>query len=193
MPRIVTSYVTKSASPVDWLAAVLRDSARRRRLLLVGIGEVMLAFLLPLMLAARSGNIGVLQNTGTLFNAAAIVLSILTIPHVTRLAGGAPIMWTVRDRRGFGFLWRFTALMLAALLLFMLYKTYLDSIASLVTPQNPYQGMQRPIGEASGGTWVVGLGLLVVWPPSVFLLILAQAGVLVLVLMPLAWLVRKNH
>jgi hypothetical protein len=107
---------------------------------------------------------------------------------VVRLAGCAPVGWTVADRRAWVFLWRLATLLLASLLLLLVCKFALDGVASLVDVRDPYQGMQRPITEAGPGTWVVGLGLLPVWPPAVFMLALAQAGGLALLLTPVFWL-----
>ena len=118
-------------------------------------------------------------RTGMVLTAAAVVASVLAVSAAPRLAESRVSRWLARDTNLAAFLVRLTACVLAGLVVFAIYKTLLDALASAGS-SDPYAGMPLPLLNAGLGTWIVGLGLLAAWPPCMYLFVLGQAGVLAL-------------
>jgi hypothetical protein len=119
-------------------------------------------------------------KSGMVLTAAAVTASTLGVSAADWLAESRVSRWLAGDSSPAAFLSRLTAVVLAGLAAFAVYKAGLDAVAMGAGSSDPYAGMPTPLREAGLGTWIVGIGLLAAWPPCMYLFVLGQAGVLAL-------------
>lgn len=166
---------------MNHLRPFLTSTRGQTWLLSIGIGESAMLLMLLAARALSAGQYTMLQNTGMLFTAAAVVFSVASLPLAAWLAGSRVMHWLSAGRAR-GFLVRLAAVLFGGLLVFAVYKTAIDGVAHALGSANPYAGMQTSVDGADVGTLVVGTGLLLAWPPVVYLFVLAQAALILLTL-----------
>ena len=178
------------------LTEILTSARGQWWLLFAGAIESSVLLTVLAVPALMSGRFDALRTTGLLLTAAAVAVSFLVLPSAAWLARCPVSRWLVRDTRVLAFTLRLGGCLLAGLVGFVLYKTLLDSAASLAGSDDPYAGMSQPLDAADVGTFIVGIGLLAAWPGCMYFFILGQAGALSLALTGihrLRGIVRGQH
>jgi hypothetical protein len=162
-----------SQRPIEGLQRLASERAQRR-LMLVGIGEFLLAVGADIALDMWSGESATIGSFGVLLCSGAILLSVLSRPLVTRLGGPKLMIWLLRDLSFFAFLRRFAVVFIAGITVLGIYQAALWGAASLMSTGDPFDILELPLEKVGPGTLVIGVGLLVAWPPFVYFWILTQ-------------------
>src|SRR5215216_4835164 len=186
--------------PIEGLQRLASERGQRR-LMLVGIGEFLLVVGADISLDIWSGGSATIGSFGVLLCSGAILLSVLSRPLVTRLGGPKLMRWLLGDLRVFAFLRRFAVVFIAGITVLGMYQATLWGAADLMGTVDPFDTLELPLEKVGPGTLVVGVGLLVAWPPFVYFWILTQVagaalsmcvltrlgGLLLIVVRALAW------
>ena len=152
----------------------LASERAQRGLMLVGSGEFLLAVGADLALDLWSGASATLGSFGVLLGAGAILLSVLSRPLVIRLGGPKLLSWLLSDLSVFAFLRRCAVVFLAGITVLGMYQAALWGAASLMSAGDPFDILELPLEKVGPGTLVLGVGLLVAWPPFVYFWIVTQ-------------------
>jgi hypothetical protein len=185
----------------------LASERGQRRLMLVGSGEFLVVVGADVSLDMWSGGSATIGSFGVLLCAGAMLLSVLSRPLVTRLGGPKLMRWLLGDLRCFAFLRRFAVVCIAGMTVLGMYQAILWGAASLLGTGDPFDTLALPLEQVGPGTLVVGVGLLVAWPPFVYFWILTQVagaalsmcvltrlgGLLLTVVRALAWRVAEYN
>lgn len=189
-----------SQRPIKGLQRLASERGQRR-LMLVGIGEFLLVVGVDVSLDIWSGESATIGSFGVLLCSAAILLSVLSLPLVTRLGGPKLMGWLLGDLSFFAFLRRFAVVFIAGITVLGIYQATLRGAAYLMGTVDPFDTLELPLEKVGPATLVVGIGLLVAFPPFVYfwmltqiagaalsMCVLTRLGVLVLkVVRALAW------
>jgi hypothetical protein len=176
----------ESMRPLEWLAS-LSSTRGQRWLLFAGTAEFAVVLAIIVFHKVSAGEIVSFANLGTVLDTAAIVLSLVTLPLVPRLGGPRLMCWLVGDARVRGFVWRFMLALFIGFFAIGIYEGALFGSAYFVGHADPFDAMEKSMGHAGAGAIIVGVGLLIAWPPFVYFWILTQVGGLVLWITLLAW------
>jgi len=164
-----------SQRPIEGLQRLTSEHGQRR-LMLVGIGEFLLAVGVDISLDIWSGESATIGSFGVLLCSCAILLSVLSLPLVTRLGGTKLMSWLLGDLSFFAFLRRFAVVFIAGITALGMYQATLWGAAYLMGIGDPFDALELPLEKVGPGTLVVGVGLLVAWPPFVYFWILTQVA-----------------
>jgi hypothetical protein len=165
----------ESQRPIAGLQRLASERGQRR-LMLVGIGEFLLVVGADIALDMWSGESATLGSFGVLLCSGALLLSVLSRPLVTRLGGPQLMSWLVGDLSFFAFLRRFAVVFIAGIAVLGIYQAALWGAAYLMSVGDPFDTLELPLEKVGPGTLVVGVGLLVAWPPFVYFWILTQVA-----------------
>jgi hypothetical protein len=84
--------------------------------------------------------------------------------------------WLLGDLSFFAFLRRFAVVFIAGITVLGMYQAILWGAASLMGTVDPFDTLALPLEHVGLGTLVVGVGLLVAWPPFVYFWIVTQVA-----------------
>jgi len=161
--------------PIEGLQRLASERGQRR-LMLVGIGEFLVVVGADISLDLWSGGSATIGSFGVLLCSGAILLSVLSRPLVTRLGGPKLMSWLLGDLRVFAFLRRFAVVFIAGITVLGMYQATLWGAADLIGTGDPFDTLALPLEKVGPGTLVVGVGLLVAWPPFVYFWMLTQVA-----------------
>jgi hypothetical protein len=167
------SLKLESQRPIERLQRLVSERSQRR-LMLVGSGEFLLVVCADLALDMWSGESATIGSFGVLLCAAALLLSVLSQPLVTRFGGPKLMSWLLEDLSLCVFLRRFAVVFTAGVIVLGIYQATLWGAAYLMGTGDPFDTLALPLEKAGLGTLVIGVGLLVAWPPFVYFWILTQ-------------------
>jgi len=142
--------------------------------MLVGVGEFVFVVSVDVSLEIWSGESATIGSFGVLLCAAAILLSLLSRPFVSRLGGSKLMSWLSADPSCVTFLRRFAVVFIVGITLLGIYQATLWGAAYLMGTGDPFDTLALPLESAGLATLIVGLGLLVAWPPFVYFWMLSQ-------------------
>ena len=168
----------KSQRPIEELQRLASERGQRR-LMLVGIGEFLVVVGADISLDLWSGESGesvTIGGFGVLLCSAAILLSVLSRPLVTRLGGPKLMRWLLADPSFFAFLRRFAVVFIAGITVLGIYQATLWGAAYLMGTVDPFDTLELPLEKVGLATLVVGVGLLVAFPPFVYFWMLTQVA-----------------
>jgi len=165
----------ESQRPIAGLQRLASEHGQRR-LMLVGIGEFLLVVGADIALDMWSGQSAMIGSFGVLLCSGAILLSVLARPLVTRLGGPKLMSWLLEDLSWLAFLRRFAVVFIAGITVLGIYQATLWGAAYLMGTGDPFDTLELPLEKVEPGTLVVGVGLLVAWPPFVYFWILTQVA-----------------
>src|SRR5262245_52691897 len=147
--------------------------------MLFGIGEFLLVVAVHVYLDIWSGESGesfTMGGFGVLLCSAAIFLSVLSRPLVTRLGGPKLMSWLLGDLTFFAFLRRFAVVFIAGITVLGIYQATLWGAAYLMGTVDPFDTLELPLEKVGPATLVVGVDLLVALPPFVYFWMLTQVA-----------------
>jgi hypothetical protein len=165
----------KSQRPIAGLQRLASERGQRR-LMLVGSGEFLVVVGADIALDMWSGGSATIGSFGVLLCCGAMLLSVLSRSLVTRLGGPQLMRWLVGDLRIFAFLRRFAVVFIAGITVLGLYQATLWGAAYLMGTGDPFDTLALPLEHVGPGTLVVGVGLLVAWPPFVYFWMVTQVA-----------------
>jgi len=168
----------ESQRPIEGLRRLASERGQRR-LMLVGIVEFLLVVLVDISLdiwERESVTFGSFGSFGVLLCSGAILLSVLSSPLVVRFGGPRLMSWLLGDPSLFAFLRRFAVVFIAGTAVLGIYQATLWGAAHLMGAGDPFDTLAMPLAEVGLGTLIVGVGLLVAWPPFVYFWILTQVA-----------------
>jgi len=168
----------ESQRPIKGLQRLISERGQSR-LMLVGIGEFLLVVAVDVYLDIWSGESGesvTIGGFGVLLCSAAILLSVLSRPLVTRLGGPKLMRWLLADPSFFAFLRRFAVVFIAGITVLGIYQATLWGAAYLMGTVDPFDTLELPLEKVGLATLVVGVGLLVAFPPFVYFWMLTQVA-----------------
>ena len=166
----------ESQRPIKGLQRLTSERGQSR-LMLFGIGEFVLVVVIDIYLDIWSGESGesfTMGGFGVLLCSAAIFLSVLSRPLVTRLGGPKLMRWLLADPSFFAFLRRFAVVFIAGITVLGIYQATLWGAAYLMGTGDPFDTLELPLEKVGLATFVVGVGLLVAFPPFVYFWMLTQ-------------------
>src|SRR5262249_11860210 len=168
----------ESRRPIEGLRRLVSERGQRR-LMLVGIGEFLLVVLVDISLdiwERESVTFGSFGSFGVLLCSGAILLSVLSLPLAVRFGGPMLMSCVLGDPSLFAFLRRFAVVFIAGTAVLGIYQATLWGAAHLMGAGDPFDTLAMPLAEVGLGTLIVGVGLLVAWPPFVYFWILTQVA-----------------
>src|SRR5215813_5543213 len=165
----------ESQRPIEGLRRLASERGQRR-LMLVGIGEFLLVVLVDISLDGWTRESVTIGSFGVLLCSGAVFLSVLCSPLVIRFGGPRLMSWLLEDPSLFAFLRRFAVVFIAGTAVLGIYQATLWGAAYLMGTVYPFDALALPLEEVGPGTLVVGVGLLVAWPPFVYFWILTQVA-----------------
>src|SRR5262245_15296764 len=147
--------------------------------MLFGIGEFLLVVAVHVYLDIWSGESGesfTMGGFGVLLCSAAIFLSVLSRPLVTILGGPKLMRWLLADPSFFAFLRRFAVVFIVGITVLGIYQATLWGAAYLMDTGDPFDTLELPLEKVGLSHLVVGVGLLVAFPPFVYFWMLTQVA-----------------
>ena len=95
---------------------------------------------------------------------------------MTRLGGPKLMSWLLGDLSFFAFLRRFAVVFIAGITVLGIYQATLWGAAYLMGTVDPFDTPELPVEKVGPATLVVGVGLLVAFPPFVYFWMLTQVA-----------------
>jgi hypothetical protein len=187
LPDVLERLVRRleSARPLNHLGR-LASKRGQRRLLLFGIAQFVLIVAVDDAVDLWMGESMTMRSFGALVYAVGIALGVLSVAVVNRLGGLALGRWLVEDMRATAFLRRFALVFAGGVAVLGLYQGALWGAAYLAGAEDPFDILELPLAGAGASAWMLAIGLLAAWPPSVYFWILTQVGVAALATWALA-------
>jgi hypothetical protein len=166
--------------PIGWLERLTRPHAHVV-LVLVGVFEFVLVLLLvTLVPAGKTAALGPVGSNVFVMQLVAIVCSVPALVLTAKRYGPPFVAWLLGPAPVRGVTRRFLKTLVLGFLVLGLYEVILFGLVFFLWGDVPFDAMELPIGEGGPGIWVLGGGLLVVWPAFTWFWVITQVAGLIL-------------
>jgi len=166
--------------PIGWLERMTSTRAHVV-LVLIGVSEFLLVYFLILLVnAGKASAHAPVGSNAFVMNLAASLCSVPALVLTATRYGQPFVAWLVGPPPVRGVTRRFLKTIALGFLVLVIYEAILFGLVDLLWGEGPFDAMDLPMGQGGPGIWVLGGGLLVIWPVFTWFWVITQVGGLIM-------------